>query len=124
MQKVLDKNFFNRPVIIVAEDLIGKFLVREIDGRKIAYMITETEAYDGEKDLACHASRGRTKRVRVMYSEAGVFYVYLVYGMHVMLNIVTGRRGYPAAVLIRGVEGIRGPGKLTRSIRIGLELNG
>lgn len=118
MRKILQKKFFDRPVLDVAEDLIGKFLVRETKGRKEAFMITEVEAYDGREDKACHASKGRTKRTEVMFGPAGVFYIYLVYGMYDMLNIVTGSKDYPAAVLIRGVEGINGPGKLTKYLKI------
>ncbi len=86
-------------------------------------MITEVEAYDGVNDLACHASKGRTARTEVMFSEAGVWYVYLIYGMYNMLNIVTSEREYPAAVLIRGVEGIDGPGRLTRVLGVTLDIN-
>lgn len=130
MGKVLNKKFFERPVLAVAPDLLGKCLVREIDGEKRAHMITETEAYDGEKDLACHASRGRTARTEVMYGSAGMFYVYLVYGMHNMLNVVTGEKGYPAAVLIRGIRSmedradIEGPGRLTKNLSIDRNING
>jgi len=87
-------------------------------------MITEVEAYDGEKDLACHAARGRTQRTGVMYGPGGHWYVYLCYGMHEMLNLVVGPREWPAAVLIRGVAGIAGPGRLTRAMGIGREING
>lgn len=117
--------------------MIGKYLVRKIGRKKIAIMITETEAYDGPKDLACHASKGRTARTEVMFGEAGHWYVYLVYGMYYMLNIVTGPRDYPAAVLIRAaqaqptrgdVEGallhhLNGPGKVTRFLGIDKRLN-
>lgn len=81
-------------------------------------MITETEAYHGEDDLACHASKGRTKRTAVMFGPPGRWYVYFIYGMYEMLNIVTGPGSYPSAVLIRGVEGFDGPGKLTRGLMI------
>lgn len=123
-RKVLDKRFFNRPVVKVAEDLIGKYLVRKIGHKEIALMITETEAYDGVNDLACHASKGRTARTEIMFGEAGHWYIYLVYGMHFMLNVVTGAKDYPAAVLIRGVEGYNGPGKVTRFLEIDKRLNG
>jgi DNA-3-methyladenine glycosylase len=86
--------------------------------------VTEIEAYDGERDLACHASKGRTKRTEVMYQPGGVWYVYLCYGVHEMLNLVTGPADYPAAVLIRGVADIAGPGRLTRSLEINRRLNG
>lgn len=123
-RRPLPREFFNRPVLHVASNLLGKFLVRRI-GKKIkAQMITEVEAYDGENDKACHASRGRTKRTEVMYGEAGHWYVYLCYGMYDMLNVVTGPRDYPAAILIRGVEGINGPGRLTKSFKITRFLNG
>ncbi|WP_043584017.1 DNA-3-methyladenine glycosylase [Geminisphaera colitermitum] len=80
--------------------------------------IIETEAYDGPEDRACHASKGRTARTEVMFGDAGNWYVYLVYGMHEMLNVVTGPVDYPAAILIRGVEGFWGPGRLTRALGI------
>lgn len=100
--------------------------------REIAAMITETEAYDGFRDKASHAHRRRTARNEVMFGEAGRIYVYFTYGMHWMLNIVTGKRGYPAAILIREVAPVRresdirrfdGPGKLTRALKIGKKLN-
>ena len=87
-------------------------------------MITEVEAYDGERDRACHARRGRTARNAVMYEPGGVWYVYLCYGVHEMLNLVTGPPDYPAAVLIRGIEGAPGPGRLTKALGIDRRLNG
>ena len=87
-------------------------------------MITEVEAYDGERDLACHARVGRTRRTAVMYGPGGVWYVYLCYGVHEMLNLVVGPRDWPAAVLIRGVEGCHGPGRVTRALGIDRRLNG
>ena len=124
MNKVLGKEFFNRDTKTVAEDLIGKFLVRKISGKTISAMITETEAYDGFEDKASHASKGKTKRTEIMYGHPGHFYIYLCYGMYYMLNISTREHGYPAAVLIRGVEGAEGPGKLTRFLKIERKLNG
>jgi len=107
-----------------AKGLLGKFLLRRWpDGRVEARMITEVEAYDGERDLACHARVGRTRRTEVMYAQGGRWYVYLCYGVHEMLNLVVGPEGWPAAVLIRGVEGLEGPGKLTKGLGIGRELN-
>jgi len=112
MLKVLTHHFFNRPTLTVAKDLLGKFLVREVaptrrqSGRRrsvVAYMITEVEAYDGFKDKASHASRGETPRNAPMFGPAGHWYVYFTYGMHWMLNVVTREKGYPAAILIRGV---------------------
>ncbi len=120
---LLSKKFFERSTNIVAQELLGKFLVRKIGAKEIAVMITETEAYDGPHDKASHAHRGRTKRNEPMFGNAGVWYVYLCYGVHEMLNIVTGPRQYPAAVLIRGVEGANGPGKVTKMLKIGRTFN-
>lgn len=123
--KVLPKSFYKRNVLDVAPDLLGKYLVRILpSGEIVRSKITEVEAYDGEKDLACHASKGKTERTSVMYEEGGIWYIYLVYGMHNMLNIVTGEKDYPAAVLIRGVEDISGPGRLTKNFKIDRNLNG
>jgi len=109
---------------VVARSLLGKHLVRRRPGGRVdAWRITEVEAYDGEADLACHARAGRTRRTAVLYGAAGVWYVYLCYGMHEMLNLVVGPRDWPAAVLIRGVEGISGPGRLTKTLRIDRRLN-
>ncbi len=114
-----------KDTVAQARGLLGKFLVRRWpDGRVEARMITEVEAYDGERDLACHARVGRTRRTEVMYAAGGRWYVYLCYGMHEMLNLVVGPEDWPAAVLIRGVEGFGGPGKLTKGLGIGRELNG
>jgi len=128
MRKILTKKFFNRDTVAVAKDLIGKFLVRKIGNKEIAMMIVETEAYDGENDKASHASKGKTKRTEVMFGHPGYWYVYLIYGMHEMLNIVTREKDYPAAVLIRGVitednRHINGPGKLTKLLKISRRLN-
>lgn len=123
MKKVLGSTFFARPTVLVARSLLGKFLVRKIGKREIALMITETEAYDGFKDMASHAHRGMTERNKIMFGPAGYWYVYFTYGMHWMLNVTTGKRGYPAAVLLRGVKGINGPARLTKFLRIGKKLN-
>ncbi len=113
---------------MVARELLGKYLVRKVDppagGREIAGMITEVEAYDGPNDRASHASRGLTRRNAPMFGPAGVWYIYFVYGMHEMLNVVTGKRGYPAAVLIRGTENASGPGRVTKFFKIDRKLNG
>jgi DNA-3-methyladenine glycosylase len=119
----LTQPFFSRPTLTVAEELIGKFLVRKIGKTTTAYMITEVEAYDGFEDKASHAHKGETPRNRIMFGEAGYWYVYLCYGMYYMLNVVTGEKGYPAAILIRGVEGFSGPGRLTRGLEITKEEN-
>ena len=122
-KRVLGASFFDRPTLIVAEDLIGKFLVRSVSGKTVALMITETEAYDGFDDKASHASRGQTPRNTPMFGKPGTIYVYFTYGMHWMLNIVCGKKMYPAAVLIRGVEGIVGPARLTKALQIDKRLN-
>jgi len=123
--RVLRRDLFDRPALRVARDLLGKYLVRRLPGGGVqAAMITETEAYDGFRDKASHAHRGRTARNAPMFGAAGQWYVYFVYGMHWMLNAVTGPEGYPAAVLIRGVEGSPGPARLTKRLRIGRRLNG
>ena len=115
----LGMDFYHRPCVEVARDLVGKILVH--NGKSLR--ITETEAYCGESDTACHASRGRTKRTEVMYREAGTVYIYLCYGMHWMLNIVTGEEDQPEAVLIRACEEAPGPGKLTKALGITGEQN-
>jgi len=113
-----------RGTVGLARELLGKFLVRTRDGAAEARLITEVEAYDGERDLACHARAGRTGRTETMYQPGGCWYVYLCYGVHEMLNLVTGPEHWPAAVLIRGVAGAGGPGRLTRSLGIDRRLNG
>jgi DNA-3-methyladenine glycosylase len=122
---ILPPAFFRRDALVVAPDLLGKNLVRKYDNGTVErFRITEVEAYRGEEDKACHASKGRTKRTEVMYHEGGRLYVYLIYGMYQMLNIVTGKKNEPQAVLIRGVEEISGPGKLTRRLNITGDFNG
>jgi DNA-3-methyladenine glycosylase len=135
---ILKQIFFDRPTLVVARELLGKFLVRlgEQDstdaslnpallGRKklIVAMITEVEAYDGFDDKASHASRGMTKRNKIMFGPPGFWYVYFTYGMHWMLNIVVGPKGYPAAILIRGVGGVVGPARLTKFFKIDGKFN-
>ncbi len=118
------EKFRSVKTVAIARWLIGKHLVRRFaDGRVEARMITETEAYVGEHDLACHARAGCTPRTEVLYRAGGVWYVYLCYGIHEMLNLVTGPEGAPAAVLIRGVEGISGPGRVTKRLEIDRQLN-
>ena len=123
-RRILDESFFCRDTRVVARELLGKFLVCRIGKNERALMITETEAYDGPRDKASHAHRGETERNAVMFGEARTFYVYLVYSMYYMLNIVTGNNGYPAAVLIRGAGEYDGPGKLTKTLRIKRQQNG
>lgn len=124
MPKVLGHQFFNRSALIVARELLGKRLVRRQRNQEICATITEVEAYVGPHDLACHSARGRTPRTKVMYGPPGHWYVYFVYGVHWMLNIVTGCEGYPAAVLIRGVENIAGPARVTKFYEIDKKFNG
>lgn len=123
----------------MARDLIGARLVRILDGRRLVGYITETEAYVGESDLGCHAKSGRTARTAVMYGPAGHAYVYFTYGNHWMLNVVTERESFPAAVLIRAIQPLEGrgvisarrsgrdtfgPGKLTQAMGIARSENG
>jgi DNA-3-methyladenine glycosylase len=114
----------SRQTTALARWLLGKVLVRTTPAGRSAGVICEVEAYCGERDLACHAAKGRTARTEVMYGPGGVWYIYLCYGIHEMLNLVTGPAEYPAAILIRGVEGIVGPGRLTKKLEIGRTLNG
>jgi DNA-3-methyladenine glycosylase len=115
----LSRDFFIRDVLLVAPELIGKVIVVRSAYNSIKrYMITETEAYRGPEDKACHASKGRTARTDVMFQAGGKIYVYFVYGMYWMLNFVAGEENNPQAALIRGIEGFNGPGKLTRAIGI------
>lgn len=141
--KLLERSFFEQPTLQVARSLLGAKLVREIDGHCIAGIITETEAYIGSEDLGCHASRGKTARNEVMFGEAGHAYIYFTYGMHWLLNAVTEREGFPAAVLIRSIHPIygiemiaqrrgnippsqwtNGPAKLCQALGIDGRLNG
>ena len=116
----LTQEFFHRPCDVVAQDLVGKVIVH----RDIRLRISETEVYWGESDTACHASRGKTKRTQVLWAPPGTIYVYLCYGMHWMLNVVTGEEGDPQAVLIRACVEAPGPGKLTKALGITGHYNG
>jgi len=134
---VLPKQFYLQDTRKVARQLLGKLLVREQDGKRISGVIVETEAYRGFNDTACHAHKGPTPRCRVMFDEGGFTYVYLTYGIHNMLNIVTEKKLFPSAVLIRAIEPVEGvdlmvknrktddlrsltsgPAKLTKALRI------
>ena len=145
MDRILPRSFHARSVHDVARDLLGMVLVRLLPERRgapvrLAGRIVEVEAYDGPQDLACHASKGRTRRTDVMFGEAGHAYVYFIYGMYSCLNVVTGAVDYPSAVLIRALDPIEGletalpgrtpsgsvasgPGRLTRALRIDRSLN-
>jgi DNA-3-methyladenine glycosylase len=134
MKRVLKKSFFDRPALVVARELMGKYLVRNYRGREVALMITEVEAYDGPDDLASHAGRKRysknsvSGRASIMFGPAGRFYIFLTYGMHWMANVVTGPVGYPAAILFRagsyrdpktGAEVVvNGPARLAKFLKI------
>jgi DNA-3-methyladenine glycosylase len=135
--------FFARPTLRVARDLLGRYLVRRLDGTLAVARIVETEAYVGDADRACHASRGRTPRNDPLYRRPGTLYVYFTYGMHWLVNVVTEREGFPAAVLLRAAEPfagldsirrrrpgrpdrdlLRGPASLARGLGIDGRLNG
>jgi len=145
----LSRQFFNRPTLTVACQLLGKYLIRKINGKTVRAKITETEAYCGQKDKACHASKGLTPRTKVMFGPPGHAYIYMIYGMYYCLNIVTEKESYPAAILIRSLElmhdplqtagykhnaqsempnisliKLNGPGKLCRELKINKKLNG
>lgn len=124
---ILPRAYFSRATLTIARSLVGKHLVRSIDGRELAGKIVETEAYVGPHDLACHASKGRTPRTDVLFGPPGMAYVYMIYGMYYCLNVVTEREEFPAAVLIRAVEVegalIDGPGRLCRALGIDRTLN-
>ncbi len=139
MQIPLSRDFYDRPTLTVARELLGARLVRMLDGIRLVGLITETEAYIGEEDLGCHAKAGRTPRTQVMYGPPGHAYVYFTYGNHWMLNAVTEREGFPAAVLIRAIQPIEGvevmsarrngrdtfgPGKLCQAMGIAGAENG
>ena len=115
----LSLEFFLRDILEVAPELIGKKLVRRFDdGRIEKYRITETEAYRGMEDQACHASKGRTPRTEVMFQDGGTVYVYLIYGQYWLLNLVTGIASDASAILIRGIEGFPGPGRVGRELQL------
>ncbi len=127
----LSAAFFRRPAAEVARDVLGRRLCRRLpDGRVLAGRIVELEAYDGPDDRASHARAGRTRRTAPMFEAGGIAYVYLVYGMHHCLNLVTGDVGYPAAILLRAAESpldgvsASGPGRLTRAFAIDRALDG
>jgi len=137
--KILPRSFYDRPTLTVARELLGARLVRILEGTRLSGIITETEAYIHEEDLACHARAGRTRRTAIMYGPPGHAYVYFTYGAHWMLNVVTEPEDCPAAVLIRAfrpVEGREiissrrggkdtlGPAKLTQALGIDGKLNG
>jgi len=126
--KSLPLSFFNRPTLIVAQELLGKTLIHQIKESRLSIIVNEVEAYDGPHDKASHAHKGITPRNAVMFGEAGHWYLYLIYGTYWMLNITTGPRKYPAAILIRGGYTpehtlISGPGKLTKYLNLDKSYN-
>jgi len=128
--KKLDRGFFNRNTLKVAQELLGKFIVRRYGKKIITGKVVETEAYMGPLDLASHASRGKTPRTEIMFGKPGIAYIYLIYGMYYCFNVVTEKKSYPAAVLIRAIETsgneklANGPGKLCYFFKIDKLLNG
>ena len=121
---------YRKDAVALAQYLLGKNLCRKVGRTEVLkksqilkLRITETEAYYGEDDTACHAHKGKTERTAIMYEDGGHAYIYLCYGVHWLLNIVSGRKDFPEAVLIRGVEGFNGPGKLTKVLQIDKSLN-
>ncbi len=143
MSRKLNRRFYNRPTLRVARELLGKYFIVRKDGFSLSGKIVETEAYIGFKDPASHAFRGKTPRNQVMFGEPGFAYVYLTYGMHNCLNLVTEENGHPAAVLIRALEPLEGielmktrrrrdkltdlasgPGKLCQALDVDRRLNG
>lgn len=140
---ILQKDFYTRNTIKVARELLGKLLIRKIGSRYMSGKIVETEAYRGFDDTACHGSKGKSKKCKAMFADSGKIYVYLVYGIHFMLNIVTEKKDFPSAVLIRAIKPMsgvdemyknrgvgslidltNGPGKLTQALQIDKSLNG
>ncbi len=121
----LNEEFFNRDALEVAPDLVGKIIARKLDdGTILRERIAETEVYRGEEDLGCHASKGRTKRTEILYGESGIIYVYLCYGMHWLMNVITGEREQPQGVLFRCGALKNGPAKLTKYLHIDGSFNG
>lgn len=121
----LNDKFFHRDCLELAPDLVGKILVRRLDsGEEIRVRITETEAYRGTEDKACHASKGRTPRTEILYRESGIIYVYLCYGMHWLMNIISGEKEQPQGVLFRAGEDFEGPARLTKRLQVDKSFNG
>ncbi len=122
--KLNDIEIFQMPALELAPYLLGKLLCVSDDERGVLKVrITETEAYYGEEDTACHAHRGKTPRTEVLYERGGIAYVYLCYGIHCLMNVISGPEDHPEGVLIRGVDGYNGPGKLTKFLGIDRSFN-
>lgn len=125
MKQINNINFFQTDTITLAKNLIGKHIITNTNGITIQAQITETEAYLGVNDSACHTYNGkRTNRVEPMWSDGGTIYVYLCYGLHYMFNIVSCKAGQPEAVLIRATKEANGPAKLTKFLNITKDING
>ncbi|MCL2756421.1 MAG: DNA-3-methyladenine glycosylase [Firmicutes bacterium] len=123
--RITNKEFFNVDVLELAKNLLGKILCRKTKyGEILQFRITETEAYGGTNDSASHAHRGKTKRNAPMFEHGGTIYVYLCYGIHKILNIASGHAGDPQGVMIRGINEIYGPGKVTKALEISRDLSG
>ena len=123
MSKITDMEFFSKSALELAPLLLGKLLCTNINGEIRKLRITETECYMGTDDLGCHASKGKTERNAPMFEKGGISYVYLVYGMHNMFNVISGNEGEPQGVLVRCCEGYNGPAKLTKFLGIDRSLN-
>lgn len=120
----LDFDFFDCDVLDVAPELVGKLIVRQLNEKTVIKVrITETEAYRGTEDKACHASKGLTPRTKTLYGQPGTIYVYLCYGMHYLMNVVTEKEGIPQAVLFRCGENLSGPAKLTKALKVEKSFN-
>lgn len=124
MRKKLDKNFYQSDALQIAPKLLGKLLCRDINGKIFRQRIMEIEIYRGEEDTACHARFGKTNRSKIMYEAGGIAYIYMIYGLHFLLNIVSGPQNSPQAILIRSTENFNGPAKLTKALQIDKNLNG
>ena len=127
----LPRTFYDRDTIVVAKELLGKFLVHKSRGVERVGKIVETEAYLGPHDLAAHSARGLTERTKIMFGPPGFAYVYFIYGMYFCMNVVTEREGHASAVLLRAIEPVKniegrtcGPGLLCRAMKIDSKLNG
>ena len=124
MNEKLSENFFRRDCLDVAPELVGKILVHRLsDGTVLKERIAETEVYRGEEDKACHASKGKTERTKILYGESGIIYIYLCYGIHWLMNVVTGEKDNPQCVLLRAGEIHSGPAKFTKYMQINGSFN-
>lgn len=125
MKEIVDKNFFRQDTISLAKNLIGKWIETNANGKIVKAQISETEAYLGESDSACHTYNGkRTNRTEPMWQDGGTIYIYLCYGLHYLLNIVSRTEGEPEAVLIRAVVGAEGPARATKFLKVDKSFNG